>query len=98
MKSGSQSAVPPAPRHKSAKMVAAGPAGNVSRASARNRTQPSGCVSAENQTMPGITVDDGAEWLHLLDLLDAVLQNDDDGALVAQSGQPARRRRRSGWL
>ena len=27
--------------------------------------------------------------LHLLDLLDAVLQDDDDGVLITQPGQPA---------
>ena len=38
--------------------------------------------------MPGMTVDDGAVWLHQLNLLDAVLQRDDDGAFIAQPGQP----------
>ena len=33
--------------------------GNTSRSSVRSRTQPSGCVSAENHTADGTTVDDG---------------------------------------
>src|SRR6202046_4732579 len=58
-KSGSQLAVPPAARHISANVVAEGPVGSGRRASPRSRPQPPACVSAENQTMPGMTVDDG---------------------------------------
>ena len=59
MKSGSQSTRQPAPRSSSATVSAAGPLGSTSAASPRSRTQPSGWVSAEYQTIPGITGDDG---------------------------------------
>src|ERR1700741_2660735 len=59
MKSGSQSTRQPAPRSSSATVSAAGPLGSTSAASVRNRTHPSGCVSALYHTIPGITGEDG---------------------------------------
>src|ERR1700742_47554 len=59
MKSGSQSTRQPAPRSSSATVSADGPLGSTRAASVRSRTQPSGCASAEYQTIPGFTGEDG---------------------------------------
>lgn len=59
MMSGSQSTRQPAPRSSSATVSAEGPLGSTRAASPRSRTQPWGWVSAEYQTMPGMTGERG---------------------------------------
>ena len=58
-KSGSVSTDSRGPRSASASRVAAGVSGSTSRTGVRSRTHPSGCVSAENHTTHGTTVDSG---------------------------------------
>ena len=58
-KSGSSSAVTPAPRRSSAGVAAASESGSTSRGSVRTRTQPCGCSSDEIHTAAGTTVDVG---------------------------------------
>jgi hypothetical protein len=59
MKSGSASTDNRGPLSVRASRPAAGTSGSTSRTGVRSRTQPSGCVSAENQTTHGTTVDSG---------------------------------------
>ena len=58
-KSGSRSTANRGPRSVSASRPAAGPSGSTSRTGVRSLTQPPGCVSAENHTTDGTTVDSG---------------------------------------
>ena len=60
MKSGSQlDRHPGAAQQLGESLAAASARAAPAAASVRSRTQPSGCVSAENHTTPGTTVDDG---------------------------------------